>query len=126
MEMIDDDDDKALVFIRVLPSDALCLMFIYMYMFQFLISSQLYFPSALIRFPKSETAKLSIFSSLPNPICCPPQVILDRQLRNWCHLFLLLGGDDHGDGECDVECADHGDYNDYASDDDNNEIHKWI
>ena len=54
-------------------------------------------------------------------------MILDRQLRNWCHLFLLLGGDDHGDGECDVECADHGDYNDHASDDDDNdEIHKWI
>ena len=50
MEMIDDDDDKALFFFWVLPSDALCLMFIYMYMFLFLISSQLYFPSALIRF----------------------------------------------------------------------------
>ena len=122
MKMIDDDDDKALVFIWVLPS--LCLMFIYMYMFVFLISSQMYFPSSLTRFPNSETAKLFIFSSLPNPL----QVILVRQLRNWCHLFLYLpGGDDHGDGERDDECADHGDYNDHDSDDDDNdEIQKWI
>ena len=128
MKMIDDDDNKALVFIWVLPSAALCLMLIYTSMFVFLISSQLYFPSSLTRFPNSETAKLFIFSSLANPICCPPQVILVRQLRNCCHLFLYLpGGDDHGDGERDDECADHGDYNDHDSDDDDNdEIHKWI
>ena len=87
----------------------------------------MYFPSSLTRFTKSETAKLSICSSLPNPICCYPQVYLVRQLRNWCHLCLLQGGDDHGDGERDDECADHGDYNDHDSDDDDNdEIHKWI
>ena len=39
---------------------------------------------------------------------CLPQVILDRQLRDWSHLYLLPGGDDYDCGESDDENADHG------------------
>ena len=42
MKMIDDDDDKALVFIWVLLSDTLWCSHV------FVISSQMYFPSLLI------------------------------------------------------------------------------
>ena len=46
-------------------------------------------------------------------ICCLPQVlILDRQLRDSSHLYLLPGGDDYDYGERDDgdEYTDHGDY----------------
>ena len=54
MKMIDDDDDKALVFIWVLLSDTLWFSYV------FLILSQIYFPSLLIIFSTSETANIKI------------------------------------------------------------------
>ena len=43
-----------------------------------------------------------------NTMYCLPQVILDRRLRDWSHLYLLPGGDDYDCGESDDENADHG------------------
>ena len=58
-----------------------------------------------------------MFSSTGDPRSSASELVLPLPLP---------GGDDHGDGERDDECADHGDYNDHDSDDDNDEIHKWI
>ena len=85
-----------------------------------LFGVQMYFPSILIIFPKSESANPSNFlsatkwSAYQSTIYCLPQPILDRQLLIWYRLCLFTGGDDYAGGERGGghEYADHGDGHD--------------